>query len=320
MSDPSKFEILQSHAPGTEPDRSQTQARLDGRQVCTTLRDFKESSKYYQADKALIIAVNMAMAVGAPLLVTGEPGTGKTQVAHYLAWYFDIPLFEYTVRSTSEAEDIKYDFDAVRWLRNAQNPEIITDKNNGTQRELEKRDCLNLRALWHAYECETQCVLLIDEIDKAPRDFPNDLLQELDKHEFADPFDQTVKVTARNPAQPPIVVITSNAERRLPDAFLRRCIYHYIVLDDNLLRRAVTARAGDFPNLGSETRDIAIEKFLEIRGIQSLVKKPATGEILVWLSILSAQNKKVVDLKVDKLSDLPAIRALLKDEEDFNKL
>ncbi len=112
-------------------------------------------------------------------------------------------MFEYTVRSTSEAEDLKYDFDAVRWLRNAHKSETITDDKSGEQRPLQKRDCLNQRALWFAYECKTQCVLLIDEIDKAPRDFPNDLLQELDKYEFADPLDQKLKVKAHNPEQPP---------------------------------------------------------------------------------------------------------------------
>jgi len=320
MAEQYEFEILQSRPVEAEPDRADSIRRLNNRQVSATLGDFKDSAQYYQPDEALITAINMALAVGAPLLVTGEPGTGKTQVAHYLAWYFGIPVYEYTVRSTSESADLKYDFDAVRWLRNAHQQELINNPITEQQRPLEKRDCLDKRALWHAYECESQCVLLIDEIDKAPRDFPNDLLQELDKHEFADPLDQARKIKAHNPQQPPIVVITSNAERRLPDAFLRRCIYHFIELDAALLSRAVEARVGDFPHLDVASRDLAVEKFLELRDIQTLVKKPATGEILVWLNILSAQGVNAEQFRVEQLSELPAIRALIKDQDDFKKL
>ncbi len=314
------FDFLQPHGEVGTHDQAAARRRLESRSVPLRLRDFQASAATYQPDDDLFTAVNMAMVVGAPLLLTGEPGTGKTQVAHYLAWYFDIPIYEYTVRSTSTAEDIKYDYDAVRWLRHAQHPERITDNKTGKERELQRDDCLTRRALWQAYRCDTQCVLLIDEIDKAPRDFPNDLLQELDKHEFAHPLRQEEKIKARKPEQPPIVVITSNAERRLPDAFLRRCIYHYIELDEPLLRRAVAARARDFPNLDRETIDLAIEKFLELRADERLNKQPATGEILVWLSILSAQHKKAADLRKDKLSELPGFRALIKDKDDLDRL
>src|SRR3954447_10103617 len=147
--------------------------RLESRRLPTALHNLAESAKFFQLDRRLETAINMALAVGAPLLLTGEPGTGKTQVAWYLGWYFGIPVFPYQVRSTATADDMKYDFDAMAYLRNAQQKDVP---------ERSRETFLRPKALWQAYDCEIPSVLLIDEIDKAPRDFPNDLLLELANH------------------------------------------------------------------------------------------------------------------------------------------
>ncbi|ETX04000.1 MAG: hypothetical protein ETSY2_31335 [Candidatus Entotheonella gemina] len=172
------------------------------------------------------------------------------------------------------------------------------------------------KALWQAYECATDCVLLIDEIDKAPRDFPNDLLLELDQHWFQHPF-LNQRVTARHA---PITVITSNVERRLPDAFLRRCIFHHIELTEPLVQEAVNARAADFANLDAETRDEAQKRFWDIRANDQIQKPPSTAEILVWLTILSAQGTTAAQLRDVRLADLPALTALVKDRGDLDRL
>jgi len=236
-----RFELVTALQDHDRHDRQAARQRLETHLPPRTLLDFKQSAKYFRLDKNLEIAINMALAVGAPLLLTGEPGTGKTQVAYYLGWYFDdIPVFAYQVRSTSTAEDMKYDFDAVAYLRTAQ--------GTATGKASRRQDFLRQKALWQAYECPTPSVLLIDEIDKAPRDFPNDLLLELDKHRFRHPFED--RDIAYSAPRPPIVVITSNAERRLPDAFLRRCIYYHIELTEELVRAALAAwnRNPDFPD------------------------------------------------------------------------
>lgn len=289
-------------------DAATARQRLAARTVPTALHDLKESAKFFQLDTRLQTAINMALAVGAPLLLTGEPGTGKTQVAWYLGWYFGIEVFPYQVRSTATADDMKYDFDAVAYLRNAQ------DKNAPEQ---PRHTFLRKKALWLAYDCPTPSVLLIDEIDKAPRDFPNDLLLELANHSFQHPFLDEV-ITPQSSA-PPIVVITSNVERRLPDAFLRRCIFHHIELTDQLVRNAVQARVGDFPHLDAAAREEALARFWEIRRHDQIQKPPSTAEVLVWLAILSALGITAAQLKGAPLPELPGLTALLKDRDDIER-
>ena len=294
-------------------DAAAARARLEAQELPPTLHDFRASAPHFRVSRELETAVNMALSVGAPLLLTGEPGTGKTQVAWYLGWYFGIDVFSYQVRSTSTSTDVKYDFDAVAYLREAQHPEP-----DGPDGRRTRTDFLRPRALWLAYDSEAPCVLLIDEIDKAPRDFPNDLLEELDKHQFEHPFEER-RIEPRAP-RPPVVVITSNVERRLPDAFLRRCIHHHIELTERLLHDAVAARAGDFPSLSEELRHEALRRFLELREVEGLRKKPSTAELLVWLTILSARGTPLAELQNAPLHDLPGLAALLKDHEDRSSL
>ncbi len=272
------------------------------------LHDFEAAAPRFQLDEKLETAINMALAVGAPLLLTGEPGTGKTQVAYFLKWYFGTELYQYQVRSTSTAESMKYDFDAVAYLQAAyrQDREKPLDRSDP--------EFLHKRALWHAYESKTIPVLLIDEIDKAPRDFPNDLLQELDKHWFEHPFKPEAPIRS---SKPPIVVITSNEERRLPDAFLRRCIYHNIALDEDLVRRAVDSH---FTQLEDDIRDAALDRFWVVRD-RVVGKKPSTAELLVWLAILGVRGVRSEELTADRpLAKLPAVTALIKEKTDLDRL
>ncbi|WP_256868218.1 AAA family ATPase [Candidatus Entotheonella palauensis] len=283
---------------------------LAGRELPASLGNHREAARHYQPDADLVDAVNVALAVGAPLLLTGEPGTGKTQVAHYLAWYFDIEdnLFPLFVRSTTTAEDLLYRFDPVAYLHAANDP-----ANRGGS--VDKSAFVERGPLWRAYETKGPSVVLIDEIDKAPRDFPNDLLNILDQHEFEVP--ETNEHISRGDRSPPVVVITSNSERRLPEPFLRRCIFHHIAFTEALVRRAVEARIGDFPHLPEAVREAAIERFLELRG-REIRKKPATAELLVWLTVLSARgNVTETSLRENRLADLPALAALIKDRDDL---
>lgn len=210
------------------------------------------------------------------------------------------------MRSTTTAEDLLYRFDAVAYLHAANDPE-----NRG--KKLDKADFIDPGPLWKAYEADGPSVVLIDEIDKAPRDFPNDLLNVLDQHEFAVP---ELNRTIRRRSLPPVVVITSNSERRLPEPFLRRCVFHHIEFDEGLLRRVVAARIGDFPNLPDAVREAAIQRFLELRG-RDARKKPATAELLVWLTVLAARGGvTVADLTNCRLNELPARSTLVKDRDD----
>lgn len=291
-------------------DRTPERREALGRRVLPpSLGSHREAARSFQPDADLVDAVNVALSVGAPLLLTGEPGTGKTQVAFYLAWFFDIEehLYPLHVRSTTTAEDLLYRFDAVAYLHAANDPARRGEK-------VEKADFVEKGPLWRAYDAAGPAVVLLDEIDKAPRDFPNDLLNVLDQHTFHVP--EAGRTVSRGAGAPPIVIITSNSERRLPEPFLRRCIFHHIEFTEDLLRRAVEARIGDFPNLAVEVREEAIQRFLDLRG-RDLRKKPATAELLVWLTILSARGGVTVEDLRAPVRSLPALAALIKDRDDL---
>jgi MoxR-like ATPase len=300
----SPFELLTRG--DRRPERREALAR---RTIPPSLGSHREAARFFQPDDELIDAVNVALAVGAPLLLTGEPGTGKTQVAFYLAWFFGIEdhLYSLAVRSTTRAEDLLYHFDAVAYLHAANDP-----ARQG--KAVAKSEFVKKGPLWQAYEAGSPAVVLLDEIDKAPRDFPNDLLNVLDQHTFDVPEEE--RKVSRGGQPPPIVVITSNSERRLPEPFLRRCIFHHIEFTEDLLRRAVEARAGDFPNLTGDVREEAIQRFLDLRG-RELRKKPATAELLVWLTILSACGDVTVNALRAPFKELPALSALVKDRDDL---
>lgn len=284
-------------------------------------RNHEESAKRFYPSKGLTNAINAALAARVPLLLTGEPGTGKTQVAWFIKRYLGIKLFEYQVRSTSQAVDLRYDFDAVAYLRDAYIAKAVEAEVKMQDGSDPRSDPKYLKPgpLWNAYNHNDESVLLIDEIDKAPRDFPNDLLQELDQHRFAHPFDPQTIITRSGP--PPIIIITSNGERRLPDAFLRRCMVHHIELDKGLLSAIMGAWGNQFPYLDDAFKEKAIKRFYELRDESRLEKKPAAAELLLWLGVLSAKRTTIDEISDETpLADLPELECLIKHNADKNKL
>jgi MoxR-like ATPase len=258
----------------------------------------------YVATPDLMVAVNAAIALERPLLVKGEPGTGKTELARQIARALDLPLIEWSVKSTTKAAQGLYEYDAVSRLRDGQ---------LGEARVHEVRNYIRPGPLWRAFEAETKVVLLIDEIDKADIEFPNDLLQELDRMEFF-VYETGETVAAR---RRPIVVVTSNNEKELPDAFLRRCFFHYIRFPDaETLARIVEVH---LPGIKPALVHAALTQFFEIRDTPGLKKKPSTSEALDWLKLLLAEDLGPEDLRQDPTRTLPRLHgALLKNEADVH--
>ena len=263
-----------------------------------------EGTAAYVADKDLMVAVNAAIALERPLLVKGEPGTGKTELAHQISAALGTELIEWHVKSTTKAQQGLYEYDAVSRLRDSQlGDERFNDINNYIRRG----------KLWEAFAADRKVVLLIDEIDKADIEFPNDLLQELDRMEFH-VYETGETIRAR---QRPIVIITSNNEKELPDAFLRRCFFHYIRFPEmETLEQIVEVH---YPGIKQNLVRAALTRFYEIRDVPGLKKKPSTSEALDWIRLLVVDDISPEDLRVDTKNALPKLHgALLKNEQDVH--
>ncbi|MDH4246463.1 MAG: MoxR family ATPase [Deltaproteobacteria bacterium] len=259
----------------------------------------------YIATEDLQIAVNAAVTLQKPLLVKGEPGTGKTMLAFEVAKALGMPILTWHVKSTTNAQQGLYEYDAVSRLR---------DSQLGDDRVKDIRNYIVPGKLWEAFTSEKPVVLLIDEVDKADIEFPNDLLLELDRMEF---YVYETRETIRA-AQRPVVIITSNNEKELPDAFLRRCFFHYIKFPDKDTMRRILAV--HHPNLHEELLKEAMEVFFQFREVQGLKKKPSTSELIDWIKLLMVEHipaKVLAELDLSK--ELPPLYgALLKNEQDIH--
>ncbi|MBA4783404.1 MAG: MoxR family ATPase [Rhizobiales bacterium] len=258
----------------------------------------------YISDQNLSVAVNAAIALERPLLVKGEPGTGKTELARQVAAALGLPLLEWHVKSTTKAQQGLYEYDAVSRLR---------DSQLGDPRVSDVTNYIKRGKLWEAFSAPAKVVLLIDEIDKADIEFPNDLLQELDRMEFfVYETGETVRAVNR-----PVVIITSNNEKELPDAFLRRCFFHFIKFPDaEILAQIVGVH---FPGIKQSLVRAALTQFFEIRETPGLKKKPSTSEALDWIRLLVSEDVDPASLRGEATSALPKLHgALLKNEQDVH--
>ena len=269
-----------------------------------------EGTDNYVATDDLKVAVNAAIALERPLLIKGEPGTGKTMLAIQVAKSLGVPLLEWHIKSTTKAQQGLYEYDAVSRLRDSQLGDAkVHDINNYIVKGM----------LWQAFSQDKPCVLLIDEVDKADIEFPNDLLRELDRMEFY-VYETRELVKARHR---PVVFITSNNEKDLPDAFLRRCFFHYIKFPDAQTMQAIVDV--HFPGLKKELLAAALKNFYDVRNLPGLKKKPSTSELLDWLKLLVAEDipADALHSQDEKVSVPPLVGALLKNEQDvtlFEKL
>ncbi|MEG2313575.1 MoxR family ATPase [Brevundimonas sp.] len=265
---------------------------------------FEGTSDYIATDD-LKIAVNAAVALERPLLIKGEPGTGKTVLAYELAKAMNAPLITWHIKSTTKAHNGLYEYDAVSRLR---------DSQLGEERVHDVRNYLKKGKLWEAFTSDVRPILLIDEIDKADIEFPNDLLQELDRMEFfVQETGETIKAAIR-----PVVIITSNNEKELPDAFLRRCFFHYIRFPDvETMKDIVEVH---FPGIKPRLVSEALKSFYEIRDTPGLKKKPSTSELLDWLKLLLVDDISPESLREKSPNKLipPLHGALLKNEQDVH--
>ena len=263
-----------------------------------------EGTEAYIATEDLKTAVNAAVTLERPLLVKGEPGTGKTELARQVASALGLRMIEWNIKSTTKAQQGLYEYDAVSRLR---------DSQLGEERVHDVRNYIKKGKLWEAFTSDERVVLLIDEVDKAGIEFPNDLLQELDRMEFH-VYETGETIRAKNR---PVIIITSNNEKELPDAFLRRCFFHYIRFPDMDTMRQIVAV--HHPAIKEQLLTTALTQFYEIREQSGLKKKPSTSEVLDWLKLLLAEDLSAEDLKRDAASALPKLHgALLKNEQDVH--
>ncbi|MDB9772109.1 MoxR family ATPase [Alphaproteobacteria bacterium] len=261
-------------------------------------------TKDYISTDDLTVAVNASIALEKPLLVKGEPGTGKTELARQISESLDLEIIEWNIKSTTKAQQGLYEYDAVSRLRDSQ----LGDKKIENIANYIKKG-----KIWNSFETKERAVLLIDEIDKADIEFPNDLLQELDKMEFyVYETNKIIKAIKR-----PIVIITSNNEKELPEAFLRRCFFHYIQFPDlDTLKKIVEVH---FPKIKKTLLDAALNRFFEIRDVPGMKKKPSTSEALDWIKLLLIEDINPLDLKSDGKDLLPKLHgALIKNEQDIH--
>ena len=263
-----------------------------------------EGTREYIATDDLKVAVNAAVTLERPLLVKGEPGTGKTELARQVADALGLRMIEWNVKSTTRAQQGLYEYDAVSRLR---------DSQLGEERVHDVANYIKRGKLWEAFGADEKVVLLIDEIAKADIEFPNELLQELDKMEFhVYETGDTIRAVNR-----PIVIITSNNEKELPDAFLRRCFFHYIRFPDEATMRKIVEV--HHPGIKDGLLTAALTQFYEIREMAGLKKKPSTPEVLDWLKLLLAEDLTAEDLRRDGANALPKLHgALLKNEQDVH--
>ncbi|MBI5907040.1 MAG: MoxR family ATPase [Polaromonas sp.] len=273
-----------------------------------------QGSKNYVATQDLMLAVNASTTLKKPLLVKGEPGTGKTMLAEEVAQALKLPLLQWHIKSTTKAQQGLYEYDAVSRLRDSQLSTV-----DGSEKVKDIHNYIVKGVLWQAFTADEPVALLIDEIDKADIEFPNDLLREIDRMEFY-VYETRELIKAKHR---PLVFITSNNEKELPDAFLRRCFFHYIKFPDaDTMKQIVDVH---FPGLKQELLAAAMKTFYDVRNLPGLKKKPSTSELLDWLKLLVAEDIPIEALQSqeDKVAVPPLVGALLKNEQDvtlFEKL